>query len=142
VGGSEEILGAITQELHDIAESFNLTPDERAQRLQQLADNGIRQIREEQELESKESELFGLNVPSQSWREDIAAAETYWLSSTAIQRYVARYLASRLGSDGEYLLGEKPLKTLRLSQEARSRLLEDYTCHAPSIRWPANGRNG
>ena len=43
VGGSEEILGTITQELHDIAESFTLTPEERGQRLQQLADNGIRQ---------------------------------------------------------------------------------------------------
>jgi ATP-dependent helicase HepA len=133
VGGSEEILGAITQELHDIAESFTLTSEERAQRLKQLADNGIRQIREEQELESKESELFGLNVPSQSWRDDIEAAETYWLSSAAIQSYVERYLASRLGADGEYLLGEKPLKTLRLSQEARSKLLEDYKCLPRSI---------
>jgi ATP-dependent helicase HepA len=60
VGGSEEILGTITQELHDIAESFRLSDEERAQRFQQLADNGIRQVREEQELESKQSELFGL----------------------------------------------------------------------------------
>ncbi|MET3842039.1 helicase-related protein [Bradyrhizobium sp. OAE829] len=126
VGGSEEILGTITQELHDIAESFTLTPEERTQRLQQLADNGIRQVREEQELESKQSELFGLNVPSQSWRDDIAAAETYWLSPAAIQRCVASYLVARLGGDGEYILGEKPLKTLRLSQEARNKLLDDY----------------
>ena len=54
VGGSEEILGEITQELHDVADSFNLSATERAQRLQQLSDNGIRQIREEQELESKQ----------------------------------------------------------------------------------------
>lgn len=126
VGGSEEILGTITQELHDIAESFTLTPEERAQRLQQLADNGIRHIREEQELESKQSELFGLNVPSQSWRDDIAAAETYWLSPAAIQRCVASYLAARVGGDGDYVLGEKPLKTLRLNQEARNKLLDNY----------------
>lgn len=126
VGGSEEILGEITQELHDIAESFTLTPDERGRRLQQLADNGIRHIREEQELESKQSELFGLNVPSQSWRDDIAAAESYWLSPAAIQCCVTNYLAACLGSDGEHLLGEKSLKTLRLSQEARNKLLDDY----------------
>ena len=126
VGGSEEILGTITQELHDIDESFNLSPAERSQRLQQLADNGIRQIREEQELESKQSELFGLNVPGQSWRDEIQAAETFWLSPTAIQGSVAAYLAARLGSDIEHLLGEKPLKTLRLSQEARGLLLDDY----------------
>ncbi len=126
VGGSEEILGTITQELHDIAESFNLTAEERAKQLQQLADNGIRQVREEQELESKQSELFGLNVPSQSWRDEIEAAETFWLSPAAIQRSVMTYLAARTGSDTEHLLGEKPLKTLRLSQDMRTQLLDDY----------------
>jgi ATP-dependent helicase HepA len=126
VGGSEEILGTITQELHDIADSFTLTDEERAQRLQQLADNGIRQIREEQELEAKQTELFGLNVPNKSWRDEIEVAETYWLSPTAIQRCVARYLAAKLGEEGEHILGEKALKTLRLSQDARGKLLEDY----------------
>jgi superfamily II DNA or RNA helicase len=126
VGGNEEILGAITQELHDIAESFSLNEEERAQRLQQLADNGIRQIREEQELESKQAELFGLNVPNQSWRADIQAAETFWLSPAAIQVCVTTYLTARLGQDIDHLLGDKPLKTLRLGQEARTRLLDDY----------------
>ncbi|NQW50610.1 MAG: helicase, partial [Rhodospirillales bacterium] len=126
VGGSEEILGTITQEIHDIAESFSLSPDERAQRLQQIADNGIREVREELELESKQSELFGLNVPDRSWRDEIQAAETFWLSSAAIQGGVTTYLAARLGNDLEHLLGDKPLKTLRLSQEARSLILDDY----------------
>lgn len=126
VGGSEDILGRITRELHDIAESFSLTPEERSQRLQQIADNGIRQVREEQELETKQAELFGLNVPTRSWRDEIRAAETFWLSSSAIQGAVTTYLAGRLGSDREHLLGDRPLKTLRLSQEARRLLLDDY----------------
>jgi len=126
VGGSEEILGAITRELHDIADSFTLSAEERARRLQQLADNGIRQIREEQELESKQSELFGLNVPKQAWREEIEAAESFWLSSAAIQASVRVYLTSRVASDTEHLLGDKPLKTLRLGQEARAQLLDDF----------------
>jgi hypothetical protein len=126
VGGSEEILGTITQQIHDIAESFTLTPEERASRLQQLADNGIRQLREEEELESKQSELFGLNVPNPSWREDIEAAESVWLSATSIQNAVTAYLACRLGNEREVLLGDKPVKTLRLSQEGRAQLLDDY----------------
>ena len=126
VGGNEEILGAITREIHDIAESFALTPEERAQRLQQIADNGIRQVREEQELELKQADLFGLNVPNQSWRADIEAAETFWLSPAAIQGCVAAYLAARVGQDIEHILGDKPLRTLRLGQEARSKLLDDY----------------
>jgi SNF2 family DNA or RNA helicase len=126
VGGNEEILGTITKELHDIAESFTLSPEERAKRLQQLADNGIRQIREEQELESRQSELFGLSVPRQSWRQELEAAESFWLSPIALQGCVSTYLSRRLQSEGEHLLGDKPLKTLRLSQEARSVVLEDF----------------
>ncbi|UFW77934.1 DEAD/DEAH box helicase [Rhizobium sp. SU303] len=126
VGGSEEILGAVTKELHDIAESFTLTPDERVARLQQLADNGIRQIEEEQELESRQAELFGLNVPKPSWKDEIDAAESFWLSPGALQACVGVYLAKRLGTDTEYLLGEKPLKTLRINQAARASLLDDF----------------
>jgi len=126
IGGSEEILGEITQELHDIAESFTLSPKEREARLQQLADNKLRHIKEEQDLESKQGELFGLNLPRQSWREEIAAAESFWLSPPALQKCVACYLAARSGSESEHLLGEKALKTLRLGQEIRRKLLEDF----------------
>ena len=126
VGGSEEILGTITQQIHDIAESFSLNAEERAQRLQQLADNEIRRVREEEELESSQSELFGLNVPNQSWRDDIKAAETFWLSSSAIEHAVGVYLRVRVGGELEHLLGGKPLKTLRLNQDARHLLLDDY----------------
>ena len=126
IGGNEEILGEVTRELHDIAESFTLEPQERETRLRQLADNGIRRIREDTELESRQAELFGLSVPNQSWQQDIEAAENHWLSPSALQRCVSSYLSSRLGGEGEYLLGEKPLKTLRLNQEARATLLGDY----------------
>jgi hypothetical protein len=126
VGGSEEILGSITQQLHDVAESFSLSAEERADRLRQLADNDIRLVREEQELEEKQAELFGLNIPGRFWREDIEAAESFWLSPTAMQTAVTTYLEALLGSGIEHLLGEKPLKTLRLGQEARNLLLEDY----------------
>lgn len=67
-----------------------------------------------------------MNVPNRSWRDEIQAFETFWLSSAAIQGSVMTYLAARLGRDLEHLLGDKPLKTLRLSQEARGLLLEDY----------------
>ena len=126
VGGSEEILGQITQGLHDIADNFNLSAEERAQRLQQLSDNSIRQVQEEQALEAKQSELFGLNVPNQSWRDEICAAENFWLTPAALQACVSTYLAERLVSDMDFILGDKPCKTLRLSQEARTTLLVDF----------------
>ena len=126
VGGSEEILGEITREIHNIADSFTLTPEQSAERLQQLGDNKIRQIQEETSLEEKQAELFGLTVPNQSWREEIADAESFWLSAEALQRSVAAYLSGVAETDGDFLLGDKPLKTLRLSQKIRARLLGDF----------------
>jgi ATP-dependent helicase HepA len=126
IGGNEEILGDVTKTIHDIAESFLLSSEEREQRFHQLADNSIRLLNEEQELESRQAELFGLNIPNQTWQKDIEAAESYWLSPASIQRCVISYLSARLDAETTYLLGERTLKTLRLGQEARARLVEDY----------------
>lgn len=126
IGGNEEILGEIAKELHDIAESYELTTEERERRLLQLADNKIRQVREEQELESRQAELFGLNIPTRNWDKEVEAAENYWLSPQSLRRCVAMYLRERLGEEQDHLLGDKSLQTLRLSQEARNKLLEDY----------------
>lgn len=126
IGGNEEILGDITKELHSIAESLELTTVERKERLLQLADNEVRRVREEQELESRQAELFGLNISTQSWSKDLESADSFWLSPQSLQRCVALYLCQRLGEEVEHILGEKPLKTLRLGQEARNKLLEDF----------------
>ena len=126
VGGSEEILGEITREIHNIAESFTLTPEQRADRLQQLGDNKIRQVQEETALEEKQAELFGLTVPNQSWREEIAEAESFWLSPEALQRCVSCYLSGIADTRSGFLPGDKPLKTLRLGQNIRARLLDDF----------------
>ena len=126
VGGSEEILGEITREIRDIAESFTLTPEQRAERLQQLGDNKIRQVHEETALEERQAELFGLTVPNRSWREEIAEAESFWLAPEALQRCVSSYLSGITDSRGGFLQGGKPLKTLRLGRTVRSALLDDF----------------
>ena len=126
VGGSEEILGEITREIHSIADSFTLTREQRAERLQQLGDNKIRQVQEETALEDRQAELFSLTVPNQSWREEIEEAESFWLSPEALQRCVTAYLSSVSETDGSFLLGDRPLKTLRLSQKIRARILDDF----------------
>lgn len=126
IGGNEEILGSVTQEIHAIAESFALNGAEKSARLQQLSDNSIRQIREEEDLEAKQSELFGLELPQATWRKDIEAADSYWLSNIAIEGLVRRYLAHKLESEGAHILGSGPEKTLRLSQEQRNALLADF----------------
>jgi superfamily II DNA/RNA helicase len=63
LGGSEEILGEITREIRDIAENYTLNEDERRAKLQQLSDNNIRLIQEQEELEQRQMELFGILLP-------------------------------------------------------------------------------
>jgi ATP-dependent helicase HepA len=126
IGGNEEILGSITRELHSIAESFNLTPEERNRQLQQLADNEIRRVREAEDLEARQASLFGLNVPKDSWETEVESSQDFWLSSESLQRCVSAYLGDRLEGDAEYLVGTKAAKNLRLNQSARASLLEDY----------------
>ncbi len=126
LGGSEEILGEISREIRNIAENFDLTEEERREKLQQLADNKIRLIKEQEELEEKQVELFGIRLPEDRLKKEIDEASSFWLSPEAIRNLVTNYLQETLGKDQEFILGEKPLKTLRLSQEARHRLLQDF----------------
>jgi len=126
LGGSEEILGEITREIRDIAENYSLSEEERRSKLQQLSDNKIRLIQEQEELEQRQMELFGIRLPEARMRKEIEDASSFWLSSASIRRIVTLYLHRACGKEQEFILGEKPLKTLRLSQEARSILLRDF----------------
>ena len=126
IGGSEEILGEITRELHSISDAFTLSDDERADRLKQLADNKIRQIEEEQKLEERQGELFGLNLAAASWEEKLRRSRNHWLEPEALALAVSAYLSRRLGKEQDYLLGDREIRTLRLSQQARALLLEDF----------------
>lgn len=125
LGGSEEILGKISQQIMDIAENYKLTEDERKGKLQQLADNEIRLQMEQEELEERQAELFGLTLPMDKTKKDIEDASSYWLSPEALQNLVETYL-QKVSETEQPLLGEKDSKTLRLNQEARNRLLSDY----------------
>jgi len=126
LGGGEEILGEITREIRNIAENFSLSEDERRSKLQQLADNKIRLIQEQEELEQRQLELFGIRLPQDQIKKEIEDASSFWLSPASIRRLITFYLQQTCGKEQEFILGEKPLKTLRLSQEARSGLLRDF----------------
>lgn len=125
LGGSEEILGKISQQIMDIAENYKLTEDERKRKLQQLADNEIRLQMEQDELEERQAELFGLNLPIDKTKKDIEDASSYWLSPGALQNLAETYLQKISGAK-QSVLGGKAAKTLRLNQEAKNRLLSDY----------------
>lgn len=124
IGGSEEILGEITAELHAVADNLSLSPEERQRQLQQIADNKIRKLQEEAAMEDRQRELFGIRPPTADLERKDQQAANFWVSPNALQNLIVRYLVDRCGT-GEYVLGEKPLKTLRLNELARKSLLED-----------------
>jgi len=124
IGGSEEILGEITEELHAVADNLSLTREERQSQLQQIADNKIRKFQEESAMEDRQRELFGIRPPTADLERKDQQAANFWVSPDALQNLIVRYLVGRCGA-GEYVLGEKPLKTLRLNELARKTLLED-----------------
>ena len=125
IGDCEEILGDIHREIRGIADNLELSESERREKLEQLADNEIHKIHEQQALEDSEKELFGIRLPKIAVDTEISESESHWLTSGAIQRFVSEYLEKRIGK-GEYILGEKELKTLRLSQGSRNQLLADF----------------
>ena len=126
LGSNEEILGEITREIKNIAENYSLTEEDRRAKLQQLADNKIRLIQEQDKLEQKQMELFGIRLPEDQMKKEIEDASSFWLSPTSLQRLVALYLQRKCGEAHAFILGERPLKTLRLSQDARNILLRDF----------------
>lgn len=126
LGGSEEILGKLTQEIRDIAENLTLTADERASRLQQLADNEIRAVQEQARLENEQAKLFGITVPVRSFDDMVREASSYWLRPEMLANLVAIYLAGISGGKEAVGLRDKKIVTLRLGREARELLLADF----------------
>lgn len=125
LGGSEEILGRLTREIRAIAENLTLTPDEQAARLQQLAENEIRAIQEQAQLEEEQAKLFGLALPKRD-EEMVKQASSFWLAPAMLANLVARYLEAAGASNLPTSLGRKPVVTLQLGQEIREKLLADF----------------
>ena len=126
LGANEAILGEVTREITSVAENLSLSPAERQEKLKQLADNSIRLVKEQQELETRQTELFGLRMPADQFKQDIEDASSYWLSASSLERLVVEYLRGRAGKEESPLTGDGPKKRLRLAREAREALLKDF----------------
>jgi superfamily II DNA or RNA helicase len=127
LGGSEEILGRITREIHNIADNLDLTEKERNLKLQLIADNEIQNIKEQQELEKKQVELFGIKLPAEQMQKEIENASSYWLSPVALENLALNYLQRICDrKEHEFILGKESQKTLRIAQDCRNQLLKDF----------------
>ena len=123
LGGSEEILGELTREIRQIGEDLTLSDTERARRLQQLTDNKIGRMQEQEELEERESALFGLPLKKLD-EEGIERAASPWLGPDQLARLVKGYLRDK-GYERADTLFDRPVALLRPSKVVRAALAED-----------------
>lgn len=131
IGECEEILGAIEDDIKKVALDDNLTIEQQERKLAQIADNAIRATQEELKLEESQREFFGLDIGGMKDAKAVEQAKSPWLSEECIQGLVEFYLNERLG-EGSYIKGDGAKKSLRLSMEAKDRLLEDLrAAHLP-----------
>lgn len=134
LGGSEAILGDLTRDIRKIGEDLTLTLAEREARLRQLADNRIGRIQEQEELEERESALFGLPLRKLD-AEGVEQAASPWLAADQLQHLVRRYLASR-GYERADSLFDRPVALLRPSRDVRATLLKDIKVDIPDSTSP------
>jgi SNF2 family DNA or RNA helicase len=126
IGGNEEILGELAEEIYNIADKFEMSALDRQSKLEQLTDNKIRLIKEQQELEKKQFELFGVNLSNLQVKKEIDAATNFWLSPAAIENLVKKYF-EKLGSpENEFFNQNEPIKKIKLNKTTRIKLLEDF----------------
>lgn len=126
LGGSEEILGSLAKQIQKIGEDIELTHLERSEKLQQLADNQVRAVQEQVALEEQQAEILGINLPRERLLQDLEAATSEWLSPSATRNLIEVYLSSQLGARETYFAGQGHEKQLRLNQESRAKLLQQY----------------
>ena len=93
LGGSEQILGEITEAIVDIATSLRMTSEERSAALRQIADNQIARVEEEQRLEDQQADLLG--YAGKSFDDDVAEASSEWLDEAKIAGLVKAVLRVR-----------------------------------------------
>lgn len=133
IGDCEEILGKVASGIEAIALAPQLTEEERKAKLEQLADNEVREAQELLRLEEEEKELFGFDLTEFMTAQELRRAENPWLSQACLQRLIEQYLEKRIGT-GTYFYGDSKLKNLRLSASARGELRND-------LRMLPGGRN-
>ena len=124
IGACDGILGDVHASIRKVTEATTLTPEQQSERLEQIARNSVNRMREQSELEASQAELF--SIPAKfSAAKEMASLENYWLSPDSLNRLVTSYLRQRTATETP-ITGTEARRQLRLSQEARQMLLDDY----------------
>ena len=142
LGGSEAILGDLTRDIRKIAEDLTLTIAEREARLQQLADNRIGRIQEQEELEERESALFGLPLRKLD-EEGVEQAASPWLAPEQLGTSRPALPVQPVATTGRDAV-RAPCRPVPPGKEIRASLRDDLLAAAPEStsqwrRWLESG---
>jgi len=122
IGDCDEILGEIHNEIRKVCTSTTLTEEQKQQKLEKIGENEYRNIMQQRQLEQEQVALF--SIPNKlSALEEFESFENYWVSPLALEHLVSSYLKDKVDVT---FLGAGDKRTLRLSEEARNILFEDY----------------
>ena len=122
IGDCDEILGDIHTEIRKVYANTTLTDEQKQLKLEKISENNYRNIMQQRELEEQQVALF--SVPSRlSAMEEFESFENYWVSPLALEHLVSSYLKDKVGAT---FMGVGDKRTLRLSEDARKTLFEDY----------------
>ena len=126
IGDCSEILGSINKQISKIMFDVKLSEKERQQKIEQMADNEVLKVQELRRLEEDEKTLFGFDLSPYVVDKEVQNAKNMWLSPPCLHDLVIAYLNDRLG-EGEYVLGKKAEKSLRLGEDKRRMLYDDFS---------------
>lgn len=127
LGGSEKILGDITNAVVEIATNLEMTPEEREAALRQLADNEIARIEEVQRLEDQQADLLGYT--GKSFEENVAEASSEWLENKKIADLIKRYLGT-VQPGRSIALRPGRVAQVPLNSEAAAKIIDDLDAQA------------
>ena len=125
IGDCSEILGDISEQILSIMFNPDLTEEERQMKIEKLADNEVMRVNEIRNLEQQEKSFYGFDLSNYVQNSEVQDAENEWISPKSMQELVNLYLNDYLG-EGEYLRGKSEEKSLRLAQDKRHLLMEEF----------------
>lgn len=122
IGECAGILGDMTQQINAAVFDSTLTPQEREEKIEKIADNEVSKANEMKRLEDESKELFGIDISGYVMDRNVTNAENPWIGEEYIQALVVEYFNKIFGEKKNYIQGDGVHKVLTLSGENRAKL--------------------
>ncbi len=121
VGDCDQIIAETFKEITDVASDLKISEEEAQYLLEKIAENKIRLIEEQEELEKNQFELFQTIQTKDDLNKELQSMHNYWLSEKPFQAYIESYIKQRTQAKQPFVNN-----TLKLTIQEKKVLLRDY----------------